>query len=169
VPFAIGAVVAWIVAVALGHARGDAFWPGIALGIVNIAARRCCSTSASTRCRRASLAPLALMPIVGRSLTPVDWEVWHLPMLLFVGAVCSYTGFWSIMRVNQLGTTGQAGVVGYIIPVIGVAGGIVLFGDELTIGVVLGGLLILTAVGIIGRASRPRRLEADPLATARSS
>lgn len=102
----------------------------------------------------AGVTALALVPIVRGGGNPVSGvESWHVVAVVAVGVVASYGGFRSIMRANELGTTGQVSVVGYLLPLLGVVGGIVLFGERLTAGVVVGGTLIVLAVGVIARAS----------------
>lgn len=102
----------------------------------------------------AGLAALAIIPFVGGDSGPDGgFDATHLLALLVIGTVASYGGFRSIMRANELGTTGQVSVVGYMLPLLGVVGGIVFFGEHLTAGVVVGGALIVLAVGVIARAS----------------
>lgn len=102
----------------------------------------------------AGVAALALVPFLADGASPDGgFGVGHLLGLTVIGTVASYGGFRSIMRANELGTTGQVSVVGYMLPLIGVVGGIVFFGEHLTVGVAAGGALIVLAVGVIARAS----------------
>ncbi len=110
----------------------------------------------------AGVAALALVPLVRGGANPIGGvEAWHVLAVVAVGVVASYGGFRSIMRANEIGTTGQVSVVGYLLPLLGVVGGIVLFGERLTAGVAVGGTLIVLAVALIARAS------ATPVATDR--
>jgi drug/metabolite transporter (DMT)-like permease len=107
----------------------------------------------------AGLTPLVLGLVAGRPIIPtIGWEPWQLGAMVSIGAVASFGGFAAIMRANQLGTTGQVSVVGYIIPIVGVTGGALFLSESITIFTVLGGLLILTGVGVVGRASAGRAL-----------
>jgi drug/metabolite transporter (DMT)-like permease len=108
----------------------------------------------------AGLTPLLLAPCFGRALIPGDgFEPAHLGGFLLIGLVASYGGFRAIMRANETGTTGQVSVVAYVIPVVGVSGGAWFFSEPVTAGVLIGGSMILVAIGIIGRASgKPARL-----------
>ena len=102
----------------------------------------------------AGAAALVLVPFVrGGSIPTGEVEAWHVLGIVAIGVVASYGGFRSIMRANELGTTGQVSVVGYLLPLMGVVGGIVFFGERLTGGVLAGGTLIVLAVGLIARAS----------------
>jgi drug/metabolite transporter (DMT)-like permease len=102
----------------------------------------------------AGVAALALVPFVADGAGPSGgFGLGHVLGLTTIGTVASYGGFRSIMRANELGTTGQVSVVGYMLPLLGVVGGIVFFGERLTVGVAAGGVLIVLAVGLIARAS----------------
>lgn len=113
------------------------------------------------------VAPLVLTPLLGRGFGPdTGFEAWHIPSMILMGVVASYFGFRSMLAASEIGTTGQVSVVSYMIPLYGVVGGVLIFGDEPSAAVVLGGLLILVAVGVIGRGSRgaglPPELPSDP-------
>ncbi|MFK7918287.1 MAG: DMT family transporter [Ilumatobacter sp.] len=108
----------------------------------------------------AGLVALALSPVLGRELSPEGgYETWHLVALAAFG-VSSYLGFRSMLIANEVGTTGQVSVIGYCIPLFGVIGGIVVFGDEPTISLVIGGVLILVSVWVIALGSRPQDADA---------
>ena len=59
-----------------------------------------------------------------------------------------------MLLANEIGTTGQVSTVSYLIPLYGVIGGALVFGDTISAIVVIGGAIILAAVGIIARGSR---------------
>jgi drug/metabolite transporter (DMT)-like permease len=42
--------------------------------------------------------------------------------------------------------------MGYLVPLVGVAGGVVLFNEALTTNLILGGALILAGVTLVGKA-----------------
>jgi drug/metabolite transporter (DMT)-like permease len=44
--------------------------------------------------------------------------------------------------------------MGYLVPVVGVLGGVLIFNETLTANLALGGLLILAGVTLVGRANR---------------
>ncbi len=108
----------------------------------------------------AGLVPIALASLLGRSLAPIGgWVGPQLVGIAVIGCIASYGGFRAIMFANQLGTTGQVSVVGYIVPLVGVAGGLLFLRESLTPNTVLGGSLILLGVALVGRASgKPSRL-----------
>ena len=81
---------------------------------------------------------------------------WHIPMLLAFGLI-TYLSFLSILKANEIGTTGQVSVIGYFLPLFGVVGGAMFFDEELDASVLLGGVLILFAMTAIARGSAPFR------------
>ena len=104
----------------------------------------------------AGITPLLAGLLIGRSLVPDGgFAVREILILIGVGLFASYAGFRSLMLANQRGTTGQVAMVAYLIPLIGVFGGIVFFDERLTAWVALGGALILSGIAVAGRASAP--------------
>lgn len=152
----------------LGGASWNGAWLALAgsliAGVSAIMARRLAVRHGSRaliapQLTAAGFTPLILGLVAGRPLTPPGgWETWQLAAMVSIGAVASFGGFAAIMRANQLGTTGQVSVVGYIIPIVGVSGGALFLSESITIFTALGGLLILTGVGVVGRASAGRAL-----------
>ena len=68
------------------------------------------------------------------------------------------SGFFSMMKANEIGTTGQVSVIGYCVPLFGVVGGVAVFGDPVTAALIGGGLLIVISVALIGTGSSRRRV-----------
>ncbi|GIS55517.1 MAG: hypothetical protein Ct9H90mP30_2020 [Actinomycetota bacterium] len=52
------------------------------------------------------------------------------PMLFAFGLI-TYLSFLSILKANEIGTTGQVSVIGYFLPLFGVVGGAMFFDEEL--------------------------------------
>jgi drug/metabolite transporter (DMT)-like permease len=73
-----------------------------------------------------------------------------LPMMLY---------YWLLRKV----TATYASLAGYVIPVIAITAGVVLLGEELQPGILIGGLLILIGVIVTDRAERRPRPDAVPL------
>lgn len=104
----------------------------------------------------AGVAALVLSFPAGREFTPDGgFAGWHVPAMLAFG-VTTYLGFFSMMKANEIGTTGQVSVIGYCVPLFGVIGGVAVFGDAVTGALVAGGLLILVSVTLIGLGSSAR-------------
>jgi drug/metabolite transporter (DMT)-like permease len=74
-------------------------------------------------------------------------------LLAYMGIVSTFLPFalfyWALQRVSAT----EASLVGYIVPIIGLVGGGVLLGEQVTWAIAGGGLLILGGVLITQRAS----------------
>ena len=104
----------------------------------------------------AGLTTVMLGLMVGRTMIPDGgFAATDLLVMSLIGIVGGYGGFRAIMIANESGTTGQVAMIAYIIPLVGVTGGIVFFSERLTVWVIAGAVLILTGVMLAGRASRP--------------
>ena len=104
----------------------------------------------------AGVVSLVLAFPAGRQIVPDGgFEAWHVPAMLVFG-VTTYLGFFSMMKANEVGTTGQVSVIGYCVPLFGVIGGVLVFGDAVTAALVIGGLMILVSVTLIGLGSGRR-------------
>ena len=101
----------------------------------------------------AGVAALLLSLPAGRDMAPDGgFEGWHLPAMALFG-VMTYLGFFSMMKANEVGTTGQVSVIGYCVPLFGVVGGVLVFGDAVTAALIGGGLLVVVSVALIGMGS----------------
>lgn len=102
----------------------------------------------------AGVVALALTPVAGREVSPPQgFETWHLVAMGLFG-LTTYLGFLSMLKANEVGTTGQVSVIGYCVPLFGVVGGVAIFDDAITGSLVVGGLLIVVAVGAIAAGSK---------------
>jgi drug/metabolite transporter (DMT)-like permease len=98
--------------------------------------------------------PILLAPLFGRSIVPAGGFTGLQGIaILAIGIIGGYGGFRMILKANQIGTTGQVSMVAYVLPVIGVMGGRILFDEPFTTGILLGGVLILSGIAVAGRAS----------------
>lgn len=101
-------------------------------------------------------AALAIMPLslilVGFDLSGVDRQGY---MALFYAAIVGT--FFGMMlafyNIQRFGATAAA-MSAYIIPIVATAGGALLLGEAITVGMISGMLLILTGVAIINRSPR---------------
>jgi drug/metabolite transporter (DMT)-like permease len=71
--------------------------------------------------------------------------------LMGVGTIVTYV---TSLKASESAPASRVGLMGYIVPVVGVAGGILLFSETLTPNLAIGGLLILAGVTLVGRANR---------------
>ena len=109
----------------------------------------------------AGVAAFALSIPAGRDFAPEGgFAGWHLPAMALFG-VTTYLGFFSMMKANEIGTTGQVSVIGYCVTLFGVVGGVAVFGDAVTAALIAGGLLIVVSVTLIGMGSSTRPTPSD--------
>ena len=109
-----------------------------------------------TQLTAAGLTPLIAGLVFGRQLIPDGGFLFRdIAALALMGVIAAYVGLRAMMLANQRGTTGQVSMVAYMLPLIGVVGGIIFFDEVLTAWIVLGGALILGGVALGGRGSRP--------------
>ena len=109
----------------------------------------------------AGVAAFALSIPAGRDFAPEGgFAGWHLPAMALFG-VTTYLGFFSMMKANEIGTTGQVSVICYCVTLFGVVGGVAVFGDAVTAALIAGGLLIVVSVTLIGMGSSTRPTPSD--------
>ena len=60
----------------------------------------------------------------------------------------------SSLKASELAPASKVGLMGYVVPLVGVSGGVLIFNETLTANLLLGGLLILAGVTLVGRANR---------------
>ena len=90
----------------------------------------------------ALIVPLALLTEgVPRDLTAWGWSL--IGYLTAVGSVLPFLLFYWVLR--HVSTT-KAALVGYVVPLAGIVGGILLLDEQLQPGIVVGGLLILAGI-----------------------
>jgi drug/metabolite transporter (DMT)-like permease len=137
-----------------------AFAGAIIAGVTGIYARRLAVRHGAKALVAPQLTAAGVMPVVmgvvlGRDLLPaLGVGVSRAMVIVLIGTVASYAGFRSVLRANETGTTGQVSVIGYLIPLVGVVGGVLFFDEVLTGGVFVGAALIVSGVVVTGRASR---------------
>ena len=79
-------------------------------------------------------------------LSSASWRRWG------SGTVVTYV---TSLKASELAPASRVGMMGYIVPLVGVGGGVLLFNETLTPNLALGGLLILAGVTLVGRSNRP--------------
>jgi drug/metabolite transporter (DMT)-like permease len=102
----------------------------------------------------AGATPIIAALLLGRELAPEGgFAGGDLPIMALIGVGASYAGVRTLLLANQRGTTGQVAMVAYLIPLVGVVGGIIFFDERLTPWIVFGGGLILAGIALGGKAS----------------
>jgi drug/metabolite transporter (DMT)-like permease len=71
--------------------------------------------------------------------------------LMGAGTILTYV---TSLKASELAPASRVGLMGYLVPVVGVLGGVLIFNETLTANLALGGLLILAGVTLVGRANR---------------
>ena len=71
--------------------------------------------------------------------------------IMGIGTVIAYVG---ALKASELAAASKVGLMGYLVPLVGVGGGVLIFNEALTANLLLGGLLILAGVTLVGRANR---------------
>ncbi|MDP3983980.1 MAG: DMT family transporter [Acidimicrobiia bacterium] len=85
------------------------------------------------------------------------WQVeatpgqWTLLVVMGIGGLATFVGS---LKAIELNPASRAGLMGYLVPLVGVTGGIVIFNEKLTTSLILGGMLVIAGVAVVGRANR---------------
>jgi drug/metabolite transporter (DMT)-like permease len=74
-------------------------------------------------------------------LTAAQWAG-----LAWLGLVSTTIPFFAFLRAIEIAPTAQVALIGYLVPLVGVAGGVIVLGEPLSLGLVAGGTLILIGV-----------------------
>jgi drug/metabolite transporter (DMT)-like permease len=75
------------------------------------------------------------------TMTAVEWAG-----LAWLGLISTTIPFFAFLRAIEIAPTAQVALIGYLIPLVGVAGGVLVLGEPVSLGLVLGGALILIGV-----------------------
>jgi drug/metabolite transporter (DMT)-like permease len=76
--------------------------------------------------------------------------------LLYLATVSTVLPFIAFLGASRLASATTASLIGYVVPVIGVIGGVLILGETVTLSLVAGGVLILAGVLIVERSERLR-------------
>ena len=108
------------------------------------------------------LAPMqagaAIVAVAAASLT--GHPLWNLGastkqvgilMAMGTGTLVTYV---TSLKASELAPASRVGMMGYIVPLVGVGGAVLLFDEALTPNLILGGILILAGVTLVGRSNR---------------
>ncbi len=89
-------------------------------------------------------------------VTGVGWL-----LMLYVALIGTVLPFLMFLRVVQHASATKASLIGYLVPIVGVLGGMLALDERLTPGIAAGGVLILLGVLMVDRAERrPQRVAA---------
>ena len=85
------------------------------------------------------------------SLTAPGWG-----LILYMAIASTFLPFYLYYRLLETMPATTVSLVGYLVPLVSLAGGVLLLGEQIEAGILIGGSLILTGMVITDRASRTR-------------
>ncbi|MGH8928924.1 MAG: DMT family transporter [Acidimicrobiia bacterium] len=91
-------------------------------------------------------------------VTRIDPGSWGL--LITLGIVATTVAFGALLWLSEMATAARTALVAYLVPLVGVAGGVLILGDPVSGRLLLGGVLILAGVLAAERAERRAHVEA---------
>ncbi len=103
---------------------------------------------------------LVVMVVVEGVPTDVSGAGWAL--MAFMGVGASFLPFLVFYWLLESITALDASLIGYLVPFVTLVGGIVLLGEELQAGIVVGGILVFAGMVMADRAGRRATRNAEP-------
>lgn len=85
-------------------------------------------------------------PPVPSAFEPLQWAI-----LVAMGSTGVFT-FLAVLKANELARASTAALTGYLVPVVGVVGGVVLLGEPFGARLLAGALLVVAGVVLVGRS-----------------
>ena len=85
------------------------------------------------------------------SLTAPGWG-----LILYMAIASTFLPFYLYYRLLETMPATTVSLVGYLVPLVSLAGGVLLLGEQIEAGILIGGSLILTGIVITDRAGRTR-------------
>ncbi len=85
------------------------------------------------------------------ALTAPGWA-----LILYMAVASTFMPFYLYYRLLQSMPATTVSLVGYLVPLVSLVGGVLLLGEQIEAGIVIGGALILTGMVITDRAGRTR-------------
>lgn len=104
-----------------------------------------------------TLSALVLIPAmlifegIPRSLTTPGWA-----LILYMAVASTFLPFYLYYRLLESMPATTVSLVGYLVPLVSLIGGVLLLGESIETGIVIGGALILTGMVVTDRAGRTR-------------
>jgi drug/metabolite transporter (DMT)-like permease len=87
-------------------------------------------------------------PPVPSALEPLHWAI-----LIGMGSTGVFT-FLAVLKANELARASTAALTGYLVPLVGVVGGVVLLGEPFSLLLLAGASLVIAGVVLVGRQPR---------------
>ncbi len=101
----------------------------------------------------ASLLSIVVATLLGYAPWAVAIEPaqWALMTVMGFGGLLT---FLSSLKANELNPASRAGLMGYLVPIVGVTGGALVFSEPLTASLLIGGALVIAGVALVGITKR---------------
>jgi drug/metabolite transporter (DMT)-like permease len=100
----------------------------------------------------AAVLALIVAILAGHPPVPSAFPLSHWVIIVTMGATGVVT-FFALLKANELAPASQAALIGYIVPLVGVGGGVLLMGEPMTASLLIGGVMIVAGVVLVGRNS----------------
>jgi len=101
----------------------------------------------------ASLLSLLVTTLMGYGPWEVEIALWQWGLMGLMGLGGLIT-FISSLKANELNPASRAGLMGYLVPIVGVTGGALVFDETLTLSLLAGGALVIAGVALVGITKR---------------
>jgi len=88
---------------------------------------------------------------IPNSLTASGWE-----LIFYMAVASTFLPFYLYYRLLETMPATTVSLVGYLVPLVSLIGGVLLLGEQIETGIVIGGALILTGMVVTDRAGRTR-------------
>lgn len=99
----------------------------------------------------AAVVALVTSTIAGHPPLPSAFTAAQWVILIVMGSTGALT-FLSLLKANQMALASKAALLAYVVPLIGVVGGVVILGEPFGALLVIGGLLVVGGVVLVGRS-----------------
>ncbi|HEY7564591.1 MAG TPA: DMT family transporter [Acidimicrobiia bacterium] len=100
----------------------------------------------------AAVLALIVAILAGHPPAPSAFPLSHWVIIVTMGATGVVT-FFALLKANELAPASQAALIGYIVPLVGVGGGVLLMGEPMTASLLIGGVMVVAGVVLVGRNS----------------
>ena len=108
----------------------------------------------------AAIVAVTAASFAGHPLWDPGADTLQLGVLVVMGIATVLT-YVTSLKASELAPASRVGLMGYIVPLVGFGGGVLLFNEAVTPNLALGGILILAGVALVGR-SNPRVAAISP-------
>lgn len=101
----------------------------------------------------AALLSVVVATVIGYAPWVVEISLPQWALMAAMG-IAGLVTFISSLKANELNPASRAGLMGYLVPIVGVTGGALLFAEPITLGLLAGGALVIAGVALVGITRR---------------